>query len=143
MTVGARAVVPLTIQPWRRLPSAATPSSGSARIGKCAVEMMGCGKKISRSCVSHAVAKMPSVIAAAKISHSIALRLRCIVCHRSIISVRLIAFLRLAGRQDAVARRLNGHRYFKVRASDRSVYILRHDEAAGEWKMSFFSERPA
>jgi hypothetical protein len=57
--------------------------------------------------------------------------------------VRLIAFLRLAGRQDAVARRLNGHRYFKVRASDRSVYILRHDEAAGEWKMSFFSERPA
>jgi hypothetical protein len=35
------------------------------------------------------------------------------------------------------------HRYFNVRAYDGSVYILRHDEVAGEWEMSFFSRRPA
>ena len=36
-----------------------------------------------------------------------------------------------------------GHRYFKVRAYDGSVYILRHHEVAGEWEMSFFSQRRA
>ena len=35
------------------------------------------------------------------------------------------------------------HRYFKIRAYDGSVYILRHDEVAAEWEMSFFSRRPA
>jgi len=34
------------------------------------------------------------------------------------------------------------HRYFKVRASDGAVYILRHDEADGEWDMTFFSPGP-
>ena len=34
------------------------------------------------------------------------------------------------------------HRYFKVRASDGNVYILRHDELAGEWEMTLFTGRP-
>lgn len=34
------------------------------------------------------------------------------------------------------------HRYFKVQADDDNVYILRHDEAAGEWEMTSFSGRP-
>jgi hypothetical protein len=34
------------------------------------------------------------------------------------------------------------HRYFKVRADDDNVYILRHDEAAGEWEMTSFAGRP-
>ena len=34
------------------------------------------------------------------------------------------------------------HRYFKVQADDRNVYILRHDEAAGEWEMAAFASRP-
>jgi hypothetical protein len=31
------------------------------------------------------------------------------------------------------------HRYFKVQAYDGSVYILRHDEATGEWELTLFS----
>jgi hypothetical protein len=34
------------------------------------------------------------------------------------------------------------HRYFKVQADDGGVYILRHDEAAGEWEMTSFAGRP-
>ena len=34
------------------------------------------------------------------------------------------------------------HRYFKVQADDGNVYILRHDEAAGEWEMTAFARRP-
>ena len=34
------------------------------------------------------------------------------------------------------------HRYFKVQADDNNVYILRHDEAAGEWEMTSFAGRP-
>jgi hypothetical protein len=34
------------------------------------------------------------------------------------------------------------HRYFKVQADDDNVYILRHDEAAGEWEMTSFTGRP-
>ncbi|MPW23913.1 hypothetical protein GCT13_46405 [Paraburkholderia sp. CNPSo 3157] len=30
------------------------------------------------------------------------------------------------------------HRYFKVRGDDVAVYILRHDEVAGEWEMTMF-----
>ena len=30
------------------------------------------------------------------------------------------------------------HRYFKLQADDGNVYILRHDEAAGEWEMTSF-----
>jgi hypothetical protein len=30
------------------------------------------------------------------------------------------------------------HRYFKVRGDDSAVYILRHDEGAGEWEMTMF-----
>ncbi len=34
------------------------------------------------------------------------------------------------------------HRYFKVRADDNAgTYILRHDEAAGEWEMTMFDGR--
>jgi hypothetical protein len=34
------------------------------------------------------------------------------------------------------------HRYFKVQADDDNVYILRHDETAGEWEMTSFAARP-
>jgi len=34
------------------------------------------------------------------------------------------------------------HRYFKVQADDDNVYILRHDETAGEWEMTSFAGRP-
>jgi len=34
------------------------------------------------------------------------------------------------------------HRYFKVCAGDGNVYILRHDELAGEWEMTSFTGRP-
>ena len=34
------------------------------------------------------------------------------------------------------------HRYFKVQADDGNVYILRHDEPAGEWKITSFTARP-
>jgi len=34
------------------------------------------------------------------------------------------------------------HRYFKVRAGDGNVYILRHGELAGEWEMTSFTGRP-
>ena len=34
------------------------------------------------------------------------------------------------------------HRYFKVRAGDGNVYILRHDELAGEWEMTAFTAQP-
>ena len=34
------------------------------------------------------------------------------------------------------------YRYFKVRAGDGNVYILRHDELAGEWEMMSFTGRP-
>ena len=30
------------------------------------------------------------------------------------------------------------HRYFKVRADDDGVYLLRHDVAAGEWELSVY-----
>jgi hypothetical protein len=30
------------------------------------------------------------------------------------------------------------HRYFKVRGDDGDIYILRHDEAAGQWEMWMF-----
>ena len=31
------------------------------------------------------------------------------------------------------------HRYFKVGASDGNTYILRHDEASGEWDLAAFT----
>jgi hypothetical protein len=34
------------------------------------------------------------------------------------------------------------YRYFKVRADDGNVYILRHDEVAAEWEMTSFTGRP-
>ena len=33
------------------------------------------------------------------------------------------------------------HRYFKVQAYDGGTYILRHDEASGEWEMTMYSKR--
>jgi hypothetical protein len=30
------------------------------------------------------------------------------------------------------------HRYFKVRGDDNAVYILRHDEIAGQWELTLF-----
>ena len=33
------------------------------------------------------------------------------------------------------------HRYFKVQADDGNVYILRQDEAAGDWEMTSFAGR--
>ena len=30
------------------------------------------------------------------------------------------------------------HRYFKVRGDDGSVYLLRHDEAAGCWELTLY-----
>ena len=30
------------------------------------------------------------------------------------------------------------HRYFKVAASDGDVYVLRHDEATGDWTLGAF-----
>jgi len=32
------------------------------------------------------------------------------------------------------------HRYFKLKGDDGAVYILRHDEARGEWRLSFYSK---
>jgi len=34
------------------------------------------------------------------------------------------------------------HRYFKVHADDGKLYILRHDERAGEWEMTAFMGQP-
>jgi len=34
------------------------------------------------------------------------------------------------------------HRYFKVQDADGSVYILRYDNMADEWEMTFFSQHP-
>ena len=34
------------------------------------------------------------------------------------------------------------HRYFKVHADDGKLYILRHDELAGEWEMTAFTAQP-
>jgi hypothetical protein len=34
------------------------------------------------------------------------------------------------------------YRYFKVQVDDGGVYILRHDEGAGEWEMTSFTGRP-
>lgn len=31
------------------------------------------------------------------------------------------------------------HRYFKLQGDDGGTYILRHDEAAGEWEMTMYS----
>ena len=31
------------------------------------------------------------------------------------------------------------HRYFKVRGNDANTYILRHDEASGEWELKVFT----
>ncbi|HEV8524279.1 MAG TPA: hypothetical protein VGQ71_07250 [Terriglobales bacterium] len=33
------------------------------------------------------------------------------------------------------------HRYFKVQGDDGSTYILRHDEASGEWEMTMYGAR--
>jgi hypothetical protein len=33
---------------------------------------------------------------------------------------------------------LPGHRYFRAQAYNGSVYILRHEEAAGEWELTYF-----
>lgn len=33
------------------------------------------------------------------------------------------------------------HRYFKVQGDDGNTYILRHDEASGEWEMTMYSAR--
>jgi len=30
------------------------------------------------------------------------------------------------------------HRYFKVAASDDDIYVLRHDEASGDWTLGAF-----
>ena len=30
------------------------------------------------------------------------------------------------------------YRYFKLRGSDRAIYILRHDESADRWEMTMF-----
>lgn len=35
------------------------------------------------------------------------------------------------------------HRYFKVRAEDGAVYILRHDALSQEWELTYFSKIPA
>jgi hypothetical protein len=32
------------------------------------------------------------------------------------------------------------HRYFKIRGSDKAVYILRHDADAGDWEMTFYKQ---
>ncbi len=32
----------------------------------------------------------------------------------------------------------DGHRYFRVRVCDGSVYILRHDLASGAWRIHFY-----
>ena len=32
------------------------------------------------------------------------------------------------------------HRYFKVRADDGGVYILRHDEPTGRWELVVFTQ---
>ena len=34
------------------------------------------------------------------------------------------------------------HRYFRVQAYDGSVYILRHNEAGGEWELTLFTRQP-
>ena len=34
------------------------------------------------------------------------------------------------------------HRYFKVQADDGKLYVLRHDERAGEWEMTAFTAQP-
>ncbi|RDD60583.1 hypothetical protein [Ferruginivarius sediminum] len=33
------------------------------------------------------------------------------------------------------------HRYFKLTGDDHALYILRHDETAGEWEMTFYDAR--
>ncbi len=35
------------------------------------------------------------------------------------------------------------HRYFKIRGSDKAVYILRHDVDTGDWEMTFFKQSPS
>jgi hypothetical protein len=35
------------------------------------------------------------------------------------------------------------HRHFKVAASDGDVYVLRHDEASGEWTLGAFRRADA
>jgi len=35
------------------------------------------------------------------------------------------------------------HRYFKVRADDDGIYILRHDPNAGDWELSVHLEGKA
>lgn len=35
------------------------------------------------------------------------------------------------------------YRYFKVRASDGNLYILRHDEAGDSWELEFFTSLKA
>jgi len=35
-----------------------------------------------------------------------------------------------------------GYRYFKLLGSDGAIYILRHEEATGDWEMTFFERTP-
>jgi len=35
-----------------------------------------------------------------------------------------------------------GYRYFKLLGYDGAIYILRHEEAAGDWEMTFFERTP-
>ena len=35
-----------------------------------------------------------------------------------------------------------GYRYFKLVGRDGALYILRHDEATGEWEMTLFERAP-
>ena len=35
------------------------------------------------------------------------------------------------------------HSYFKIRASDGALYILRHDLPTGQWEMTLFQSDPA
>src|SRR5690348_7766416 len=73
-TTGAGALLDRLIQPRRRIPSSATISSGVAAAGRCVVETIGCGKKTSRSCASHAAIGTPKTIANSSTSQSMYLR---------------------------------------------------------------------
>ena len=52
----------------------------------------------------------------------------------------------LGARQIAVAEILDrwlgpDHRYFKLRATDGDLYILRHEEGADQWTLAFHAAR--
>jgi hypothetical protein len=51
------------------------------------------------------------------------------------------------GRMREVIERIDAwagedHRYFRVRADDGAVYILRHDLRADRWELTFFRAEP-